>query len=204
MAQTLETLLVYANRFLHNVFYMAKRKIKKSSSPASQKLKSINSKIRNIKMFVTDVDGCLTDGTIWLDSNLQWRRSFNVLDGVGIKLLMEKGYLIGVITGGNSEDVRMRMNFLGIEHFYDGASDKTPAFEDLLIKTGLKPSEIAYVGDEIYDVPIIERVGFSACPPRAVQQVQKKSHYVTNAEGGFGAVREVTDLILENGFFSKK
>lgn len=159
--------------------------------------------LSNIKMFVTDVDGCLTDGTIWLDSNLQWRRSFSVLDGVGIKLLMEQGYQIGVITGGNSEDVRMRMKFLGIDHFYDGASDKTPPFEDLLKKTGLKPSEIAYVGDEIYDVPIIKRVGFSACPPRAVSQVQKESHYVTKAEGGYGAVREVINLILENGFFAK-
>lgn len=190
-----------------------KRKIKKAvGSSVSQSASRTNSKsgtkvaknTRNIKMLITDVDGCLTDGTIWLDSNLQWRRSFNVLDGVGIKLLIEQGYTVAVITGGNSEDVRLRIKFLGIEHFYDGASDKRPAFEDLLKKTGLKPSEIAYIGDEVYDLPIMNRVGFSACPPRAVEQVKKDSHYVCKAEGGYGAVREVTDLILQNGFYSQK
>ncbi len=198
--------------FGHNLFMKRKSKAKSSRkeekssaiSPKKNSHTSLSKSLRNIKMFVMDVDGCLTDGTIWLDSNLQWRRSFNVLDGVGIKLLMEQGYIVAVITGGNSEDVRMRVKFLGIEHFYDGASDKTPPFENLIQKTGLKANEIAYVGDEIYDVPIIKRVGFSACPPRAIKQVQKESHYVTKAEGGYGAIREVADLILEGGFYSKK
>lgn len=178
---------------------MLKKTIHSKKSP---KLSKKN--LRNIKMLITDVDGCLTDGCLWLDSNLQWRRLFNVLDGVGLKQLMEAGFKIGVITGGTSEDVRLRIKFLGIEYFYDGASDKRPHFKELLEKTGLKPSEIAYIGDEIYDVPIMEQVGFSACPPRAVSQAKKVSHYITRAEGGYGAVREVCDLILENGFYAKK
>jgi 3-deoxy-D-manno-octulosonate 8-phosphate phosphatase (KDO 8-P phosphatase) len=163
-----------------------------------------NQKLRNIKMLIVDIDGCLTDGTIWLDSNLKWRRSFNVLDGVGIKLLMDAGYQVGCITGGNSEDVRMRMEFLGIKLFFDGASDKVPHFKKILEETRLKPSEIAYIGDEIYDVPIMEVVGFSACPPRAVKQAKSAADHVTKAEGGYGSVREVCDLILENGAHKKK
>lgn len=154
-------------------------------------------------MLIVDVDGCLTDGTIWLDSNLKWRRFFNVLDGVGLKLLMDAGYKVGIITGGNSEDVRMRVEFLGIKYFYDGASNKIPFFEKVLNETRLKPSEIAYVGDEIYDVPIMEQVGFSACPPRAIKQAKAVADHVTKAEGGFGSVREVCDLILEFGSLAK-
>jgi 3-deoxy-D-manno-octulosonate 8-phosphate phosphatase (KDO 8-P phosphatase) len=161
-------------------------------------------KLRNIKMLISDVDGVLTDGTIWLDSNLKWRRSFNVLDGVGLKLLMDAGYTVGIITGGNSEDVRMRMEFLGIKYFYDGASDKVPFFQKILKETRLKPSEIAYIGDEIYDVPIMEVVGFSACPPRANKQAKKAADHETEAEGGYGSVREVCDLILEFGAHAKK
>jgi len=160
-------------------------------------------KLRNIKMLITDVDGCLTDGTIWLDSNLHWRRSFNVLDGVGLKLLQAEGYEIGVITGGNAEDVRMRVEFLGIRHFFDGAADKIPPFRKILKATGLKPSEIAYIGDEIYDLPIMKEVGFSACPPRSVSSVLKTVDHVCKTEGGYGAVREVCDLILQHGSRAK-
>lgn len=155
--------------------------------------------LQKIKMLVSDVDGCFTDGTIWLDSNLHWRRSFNILDGVGIKLLQAEGYEIGVITGGSSEDVRVRMEFLGITHFFDNASDKIPSFRKILKATGLKASEIAYIGDEIYDLPIIKEVGFSACPPRAVASVKKTVDHICKAEGGYGAVREVCDLILQYG-----
>lgn len=150
-------------------------------------------------MLITDVDGCLTDGTIWLDSNLKWRRFFNVLDGVGLKLLMDAGYQVGIITGGTSEDVRMRVEFLGIKHFFDGVSDKTPSFQKILDDTRLKPSEIAYIGDEIYDVPIMEVVGFSACPPRSIKKARAAADVMTKAQGGYGAVREVCDLILEFG-----
>lgn len=187
-----------------NIKYMAKKKIKKTTSSSPKKsINSLMKKISNIKMFITDVDGVLTDGTIWLDSAGKWKRAFCVKDGVGLKLLMKAGYEVGVITGGKSEDVDTRIGFLGIKHYYSEASDKTPSFDKILKDTGLKPSEIAYIGDEVYDVPIIEKVGFGASVPDAVESVKAKAHYITNTRGGSGAVREICDLILEHGYHSR-
>ncbi len=158
--------------------------------------------MKQVKMLICDVDGVMTDGTIWLDTDRQWKRVFSVYDGVGMKLLMEKGYKVGVITGGKSEDVKTRMEFLGVPYFYDGVGDKVPSFEDILKKTGLKASEIMYIGDEIYDVPLIERVGVGVSVPNGVHEAKSKAKYITRAAGGTGAVREIIDWLLKHGFYS--
>lgn len=155
-------------------------------------------------MLICDVDGVLTDGRIWISDDGKWRRYFHVRDGVGMKLLMEEGYDLGVISGGRSDDVIMRMNFLGIKHFHLEAADKIKPFEEILKETRYTPDEIAFIGDEIYDVPILNRVGFAATVPEAVPEVLKSVHYVTKNPGGFGAVREVIDLIRAHGALSKK
>jgi 3-deoxy-D-manno-octulosonate 8-phosphate phosphatase (KDO 8-P phosphatase) len=154
-------------------------------------------------MLICDVDGVLTDGRLWISDDGKWRRFFHVRDGVGMKLLMDAGYEVGVISGGKSDDVILRMSFLNIKHFYLEAADKTGPFEEILAKTGYATDEIAFIGDEIFDIPILDRVGFAATVPGAVSSVKKSSHYVTKTEGGYGAVREVVDLILAHGAMAK-
>jgi len=160
------------------------------------------SRLKRIKMLICDVDGVMTNGEIWLDCQNYWKRRFSVYDGVGLKMLMDEGYLVGVITGGQSIDVKTRMQFLGIEYFYDGIGDKMPPLLEILDKTKLKKEEVAYIGDELADVPIIESVGVGVSVPNAVKEAREKAIYVTHARGGDGAVREVCNLILEKGFYS--
>ncbi len=157
-----------------------------------------------------DVDGVLTDGSIWMDSSrclfskkVIWKRRFNVKDGVGLRRLMKAGFSTAVISAGNSEDVKMRMEFLGIQNIYLGAAPKVGPFKQLLNKTSLKPSEVAYIGDDVYDVPIIEAVQFGVSVPNAFEPAKKKAQYVTEARGGEGAVREVCELLLKFGYFKK-
>lgn len=150
-------------------------------------------------MLICDVDGVLTDGRLWIDNEGKWRRFFHVKDGVGMKLLMDEGYDVGVISGGKSDDVVQRMSFLNIKHFYLEASDKTIPFNEILKNTGYKEEEIAFIGDEIFDIPILKRVGFAVTVPHAVEEVKKAAHYVTKTGGGLGAVREAGDLIRQFG-----
>jgi 3-deoxy-D-manno-octulosonate 8-phosphate phosphatase (KDO 8-P phosphatase) len=155
-------------------------------------------------MLICDVDGVLTDGRLWISDDGKWRRFFHVKDGVGLKLLMEAGYDVGVISGGKSDDVIQRMSFLNIKHFYLEIADKTIPFLEILKNTGFKKEEIAFIGDEVYDIPILEQVGFAATVPGAVGKVKKSAHYVTKTPGGHGAVREVVDLILDHGALTRK
>lgn len=151
--------------------------------------------LKKIKLLVLDVDGVLTDCKIWMHSPGVWRRFFSIRDGVGIKELMSSGVRIAIITGSTSEDIRERAKSLQIEFLYEGAMDKEPSFQDLLQQTGLSVDEVAYMGDDIYDIPLLRRVGFAATVPEAVEEVLVNSHYVTKRPGGNGAVREVCDLI---------
>lgn len=159
-------------------------------------------RLRSIKMLVLDVDGVLTDCRIWMDSNGEWRRFFSIRDGVGIKLLQERGYRIAIITGSKAEDIRTRAKNLGIDFFYEGALDKEPAFEKLKTDSGLEPAQMAYVGDDVFDLPLLKRVGFAATVPEAVDEVKETVHYVTRRPGGNGAVREVCDFISQYGAFA--
>ncbi len=160
------------------------------------------SRLQNIKMLVLDVDGVLTDCRLWMDSNGEWKRFFSIRDGVGIKRLLDAGYKLAVITGSKAEDIRQRVKNLGIQYFYEGAGDKVPSFIDLQRQSGLKPEEMACVGDDIYDIPLIQAVAFGATVPEAVEEVIEEADYVTKRPGGNGAVREVCDLIYKHGAFS--
>ena len=160
-------------------------------------------KLKPIKMLVLDVDGVLTDCRLWLDSNGEWKRFFSVRDGVGIKEMAAAGYKTAIITGSNSTDIRARAKSLGFDYFYEGAMDKQPSFEKLIQESGIKKEEMAYVGDDIYDIPLIQAVGFSATVPEAVDSVIEAAQYVTKRPGGNGAVREICDFIVKYGFYSK-
>lgn len=161
-------------------------------------------KLKSIKMLVLDVDGILTDCKLWLDSDNNWKRVYSVRDGVGIKDLINSGYQLAVITGSKAHDVRERVKMLGIQHFFEGALDKIPSFQQLQEATGLKPNEMAYMGDDYFDIPLLKQVQFAATVPEAIDEVIESVHYVTKRTGGNGAVREVCDYILRHGYYSKK
>ncbi len=153
-------------------------------------------------MLVLDVDGILTDCKITLDSNGEWKRFYSVRDGVGIKALIENNYKVAVITGANAIDVRSRVKTLGIHYLYEGSTDKMPAFVDLQKKSGLSPNEMAYMGDDHFDLPLLNEVKFSATVPDAMDEVTSSVQYITKRPAGNGAVREICDYILKYGYYA--
>ena len=157
----------------------------------------LNDKLKHIKLLLLDVDGVMTDDGIIYDGNGLETKRFNVKDGHGIKMLQRCGIEIGIITGRTSVVVDFRARELGIGLVYQGALRKLESYEDVKLKTGLSDHQIAYVGDDIIDVPVIRRVGFSAAPADALAEVLAVVDYVAARGGGRGAVREVCDLILK-------
>jgi len=154
-------------------------------------------RIGPIRLLLLDVDGVLTDGRIVFDSNAVESKFFNVKDGHGIKLLQRSGIEVGIISGRQSRVVANRAAELGISLLYQGCLDKLGPYHDILEKTGLTDREVAYMGDDIIDLPLLRRVGFAAAPSDAVCEVLPHVHYVTKNGGGWGAVREVCDLLLK-------
>jgi 3-deoxy-D-manno-octulosonate 8-phosphate phosphatase (KDO 8-P phosphatase) len=155
-------------------------------------------------MLILDVDGIMTDCRLWMDANGQWKRVYSVRDGVGIKALIESGYQVAVITGSTAEDVRARVKMLGIQYLFEGALNKIPPFLELKKQSGIHPNEMAYMGDDYFDLPILNEVQFSATVPDAMEDVLEAVQYVTRRPAGNGAVREVCDYILRYGFYSEK
>jgi len=155
----------------------------------------IQARLKRIKLLALDIDGVMTDGRVfWLEGH-GWTRFFNIKDGYGIKVLMRAGVQVAVISGGDSKDVRERMAFLKIQHVFLGDEDKIKAFDKILQATGFSAEEIAFMGDDLFDMPVLERVGFSATVPHAVPEVKAVVHYITDSAGGWGAVREIADAI---------
>lgn len=150
----------------------------------------------DIRMLVLDVDGVLTDGKIVFTESGELIKAFHVQDGTGIKFWHRAGRQSAVISGRESSTVERRCRELGIEHVYQGMKDKTPALESLLARTKLDLRELAYVGDDLVDLPIMHRVGFPVAVANARPEVREAARYVTRARGGEGAVREVVELLL--------
>ena len=157
----------------------------------------MNMMLADIRLLLTDVDGVMTDGGIIYDANGVETKVFNVKDGHGIKMLQRHGIEVGIITGRTSQVVDLRAKELGIEILYQGALKKLESYLDIKQKTGLLDSQIAYIGDDIIDVPVMRRVIFAAAPAEALIEAKNAAHYVTSHAGGRGAVREVCDLILK-------
>ena len=152
---------------------------------------------RQIRLLIVDIDGVMTDGGLQFDNQGEENKTFSSLDGHGIRMLLEAGIEVAVITGRSSGIVSHRMNDLGVKHIYQGYRDKLLAYEKLLQDTGLKSEQAAYVGDDLPDLPIMRRVGFSIAVQNAHAFVKQHCDWVTTACGGSGAVREVTDFILQ-------
>ena len=155
-----------------------------------------NDKLADIRLLLLDVDGVMTDGGIIYDGNGMETKVFNVKDGHGIKMLQRHGIEVGIITGRTSAVVDYRAKELGIELVYQGALKKLDSYLDVKSRTGLSDSQIAYVGDDVIDVPVMRRVVFAAAPSDAVMEARNAAHYVTSCAGGRGAVREICDMIL--------
>lgn len=153
-------------------------------------------KARTVRLLIVDIDGVLTDGGLQFDNRGEEYKSFNSLDGHGIRMLLESGIEVAVITGRQSEIVNHRMGDLGVKHIYQGHRDKLPAFDKLIQDTGSDAAEVAYIGDDLPDLPIMLRVGFAIAVQNAHGFVKQHCDWVTTASGGHGAVREVTDFIL--------
>lgn len=150
-----------------------------------------------IRLLLLDVDGIMTDGRIVYDNHGVETKAFDVKDGHGLKLLQRAGVRIGIITGRQSEVVNVRARELGIDIVYQGVKDKGVPYREILGNLQLEDADVAYMGDDIVDLPILRRVGFAATVADACEEVKPLVHYVTARPGGRGAVREVCDLILK-------
>ena len=160
-------------------------------------MSEIQHKARQIQLLILDVDGVMTNGGLQFDAEGREYKTFNSLDGQGMRMLLECGIQIAVITGRKSKLVNHRMNDLGVKLVFQGHRDKRPAFFKLLKKTGLERSQIAYLGDDLPDLAIMSQVGMSIAVNNAHSFVKQRADWITLANGGAGAVREVTDFILQ-------
>lgn len=160
-------------------------------------MQDIMQRAADIRLVIFDVDGVLTDGSLFLGDDGQEYKAFNSRDGHGMKMLQATGVEIGIITGRTSHVVQVRMDSLGIRHLYQGQQDKLPAFEELLRTLSLSPEQVAYVGDDVVDLPILIRAGLAIAVQDAHPLVKQHSHWTTPNRGGRAAARDVCELIMQ-------
>ncbi len=156
----------------------------------------LKDKAKKIKLFITDVDGVLTDGRIILGNNGEEFKFFHVHDGKGIQLAHEAGIKTAIITGRESELVKRRADELSIKEVHQNIKDKIKVFNGILKKYKVKEDQVAYIGDDVNDLDILKRVGLAFTPANGVEAVKEEVDYITDKEGGQGAVREALEFIL--------
>lgn len=160
-------------------------------------MQDILEKASHIKLVIFDVDGVLTDGSLYIDAEGRELKVFHSRDGHGMKMLQNSGVDIAVITARTSEAVAHRMASLNIKHVYQGQQDKLVAFKTLLKKLALDAHLVAYVGDDVIDLPVMQRVGLAIAVQDAHYLVKKHAHWQTPSVGGRGAVRDVCEMVME-------
>ena len=156
-----------------------------------------DSTLAAVRLVVFDVDGVFTDGRFYLSNDGVESKAFNTQDGFGIRALLVAGVEVAVISGRNSAAVRQRMDELGVRYVMQGCADKIAAFEMLVSEIGITDEHCVYVGDDVPDLPLLGKAGISVAVANAVAEVRDYCDYTTQARGGFGAVREVCDLLLD-------
>jgi len=159
-------------------------------------MQDIYDRARRVKLVIFDVDGVLTDGSLFIGDDGQEYKAFNSRDGHGMKMLMQTGVELAIITGRTSEVVQHRISDLGIKHIYQGQHDKRIAFTRLLKDLELAPEQVAYVGDDIVDLPVMVKVGLAIAVQDAHPFVVQHAHWKTPHAGGRGAGRDVCELIM--------
>jgi len=164
--------------------------------------KKFSKKLKKIKVFLCDVDGVLTDGQIfWAGQEVGFNRSFNSLDGWGLKFLQKNGIKTGIISGGNSLSLHKRAEYLNMDYFFIGDEDKRSAYLKVLAD-GYKDENILFMGDDFIDLPLLKRAGFSATVPEASPEIKALVDYTTYRSMGDACVREVIDLLrIAQGLF---
>jgi len=160
-------------------------------------MQDILEKARKIKLVIFDIDGVLTTGALFIGDDGQEYKAFHSKDGHGLRMLQDAGVEVAILTGRKSNVVAHRAKDLGITRVYQGKREKLPAYEELLQETGLNHDEIAYVGDDVVDLPVMTKVGLAICVQDGHPFVKKHSHWITDHNGGCGAGRDVCELILE-------
>ncbi len=150
----------------------------------------------SIRALGLDVDGVLSDGRLYFTSAGEEMKAFHALDGHGLKMLMQAGLHVAIITSRSSPILQRRCADLGIAHLYQGAQDKLAALGEFLALAGLKAEQFCFVGDDLMDLPVLGVAGLSCSVPGGHEDVRARAHLVTSAPGGFGAVREITDFLL--------
>ncbi|MEZ0361134.1 MAG: HAD hydrolase family protein [Hydrogenobacter sp.] len=154
-------------------------------------------KAKRIKLLLMDVDGVLTDGKLYYTERGEEIKVFNVRDGLGIKMLQKVGIKTGVISGRNSKPLINRLKELGVEEIHLGYNEKLPLLENIISRNSLSYEEVAFIGDDYVDLPVLKKVGFPISVNDAPDLVKKTALYVTKANGGSGAVREAIEYLLE-------
>lgn len=161
-------------------------------------MSSINHDLTTIKALVFDVDGVLSSDFIPLHPSGEPMRMINIKDGYALQLAVKKGLQVGIITGGNTEAVRIRFEGLGIKHLYLGSKVKKEQFAQFLQETALKPEEVMYMGDDIPDYEVMQLVGLPACPIDAAPEIKSISRYISSKEGGRGCARDVIEQVMKS------
>lgn len=169
---------------------------------------AIIEKAKKIKVVITDVDGVLTDASmnflVTPENKLVELKRFNAYDGIAFHMLRDFGIKTGIITGGNAPATAHRAKMLGIDFLYYNFLSKLPPLEDILMKCGVSENQVAYIGDDLIDLPVMTRAGLACSVKNARKEVKEISHLVTQAEGGQGVFREVAELILKaQGFWDE-
>lgn len=166
-------------------------------APCLYTMTELHDRASRIRLVIFDVDGVLTDGSLFLGDDGQEYKAFNSRDGHGMVLLQESGIHVAVITGRISNVVKLRMDSLGVTEVFQGYRHKLPAYEQLKQRHTLQDEQIAYVGDDVIDLPVMRRVGLAIAVADADPRVRELAHWCTTAAGGRGAAREVCELILD-------
>lgn len=166
------------------------------SAASSALTPAVVDRARHVKLAVFDVDGVMTDGRLVYGADGETTKVFNTLDGHGMKMLQASGVTLAIISGRESLALARRARDLGIQHLQQAVENKGRAYQQLLAQLQLAETDVASIGDDVVDLPILSRCGFSACVPAAPAFVRERVHYVTTAAGGQGAVREFCEVIM--------
>jgi len=150
----------------------------------------------NITTFIFDVDGVLTDGSVWSYAEEEYVRRFYIKDGYAIEKALQAGYQVAIISGGNEPGVQNRLSFLGIQHIHLGIKDKKKVLQELAVGLNCQTAHILYMGDDIPDIQLMKEVGLPCCPSDAASDAKNASLYISSFAGGRGAVRDVIEKVM--------
>ena len=153
--------------------------------------------LKDLRVLILDIDGVLTDGRIFWVEGTGWTAAYSVIDGFGIRLLQKAGVEVCFISGGAFKSHQERAKILKIQHAYFGNEDKIHAYEKIKSDLQVTDEQCAFMADELFDLPVLKKVGVAVCPPDATREVKKIADFITKRKGGFGAAREFIDLILQ-------